>query len=453
MLRELKRIVRKIIIAAVGEKFFIYYHTVLAYLASFYYGNPSREMLVITVTGTKGKTSALNFLWHVLTEGGYKVGLISTANIKIGAQEKMNWYHMTMPGRFLLQKLLREMLDARCDIVLVEVTSEGIKMNRHLGLYYDMAILTNLFPEHLKSHNNSFEEYRRVKGILFENLTKLPTKRWNGVDVEKVSIVNLDDANGEYYYNFSADKKYSFGEKNGDFRFTDVEENTSGTSFSFEEKKYSFPLLGKFNIYNAMPAILVGKQLEIDQENIIEGIKNCAIIPGRMEVIKVEGENFKQDITAIVDYAHEGVSMRLALEAAKKAKKSPENKLIAVYGAEGGGREIGKRETMSKAVTDLADFAVVTLSDPFDTDPEIINKDIISWLVKFGFKNDGEGKNIWDFVDRRLAIKKAVELAKPGDVILFASKGAEQSIVFKDHTEKWDDREEVRKALLEKYSV
>jgi hypothetical protein len=123
---------------------------------------------------------------------------------------------------------------------------------------------------------------------------------------------------------------------------------------------------------------------------------------------------------------------------------------IAVYGAEGGGRDISKRETMSKAVTELADIAIVTLSDPFDADPEEINKDIVKWLVKFGFKYEEPNKNIWDYVDRREAVKKAVDIALPGDVILFASKGAEQSIVFKDHVESWDDREEVRKAIKAK---
>jgi UDP-N-acetylmuramoyl-L-alanyl-D-glutamate--2,6-diaminopimelate ligase len=443
MLRQIKRSIRGVLNAVFGEGLFMAYHYILAIIASQLYGNPSKKMLVIAVTGTKGKTSTLNFLWHVLTAGGYKVGMISTANIKIGTEEKMNWYHMTMPGRFLLQKLLKEMLDARCDIVVVEATSEGIKMNRHIGLYYDMAVFTNLFPEHLKSHNNSFEEYKKKKGLLFENLKKLPVKRWNGADLEKVSIVNVDDENGEYFLNFTADKKYSYGTKNGDYRFSDVRESVSGVDFSFEENVYSIPLLGVFNIYNAMPAILVGKQLEISVEKIEEGVQNCSVIPGRMEIIN-EGQNF----TAIVDYAHEGVSMRAALEASKKALATPQNKLIAVYGAEGGGRDTKKRETMSKAVSELADFAIVTLSDPFDTDPQLINNDIVSWLEKFGFK---KGENIFDYVDRREAIKKAVSLAQPGDVILFASKGAEQSIIFKDHTEEWDDRVEVRKAINPAY--
>jgi UDP-N-acetylmuramoyl-L-alanyl-D-glutamate--2,6-diaminopimelate ligase len=445
MLKQAKKLLRDTLQNIFGENLFIYYHTVLALLANQIFGEPSKKMLVVAVTGTKGKTSTLNFLWHVLTAGGYKVGLISTANIKIGAQEKMNWYHMTMPGRFLLQKLLKEMLDARCDIVLVEVTSEGIKMGRLVGLYYDVAVFTNLHPEHLKSHNNSFEEYKKTKGKLFENLSKLPVKRWNGSDVEKVSIVNVDDPNGEFFLRFFADKKYSFGKDNGDYKFTDVEETSTGVNFHFEENKYNIPLLGEFNIYNAMPAVLLGKHLEMDAEKIIEGVHNCALIPGRMEII-----NEGQDFTAIVDYAHEGVSMRKALEAARNAKKDNNNKLVAVYGAEGGGRDLSKRETMSKAVTELADYAIVTLSDPFDADPEEINKDIVKWLEKFGFV---KGENIWDFADRRQAIRKAIELVSSGDVILFASKGAEQSIVFKDHVGKWDDREEVRKAIKEKLNL
>ncbi len=449
MLKQLKAFIRAVVKSVFGDSVFIWYHTVLAIVASKVFGDPSKKMLVITVTGTKGKTSTLNFIWHVLTAGGYKVGLISTANIKIGSVEKMNWYHMTMPGRFLLQKLLKEMCNERCDIVLVEATSEGIKMNRHIGLYYDMAVFTNLHPEHLKSHNNSFEEYKKMKGKLFKNLSKLPTKRWSGADVEKVFFVNVDDENGEYFYSFGADKKYSFGEKNGDYKFGDVEESINGVSFNFEENKYSIPLLGTFNVYNAMPAILIGKQLQIDVVKIQTGLQNCMVIPGRMEIVKVE--NTPQNFTAIVDYAHEGVSMRLALQAALKAKKGPSNKLIAVYGAEGGGRDLKKRETMSKATSDLATHAIVTLSDPFDADPDEINKDVVSWLVKFGFKYEGENKNVWDFVDRREAIKKAISLVGDGDVILFASKGAEQSIIFKDHTESWDDREEARAAIKNKY--
>ncbi len=443
MFRELKRFIRKVIQNIFGEMFFIYYHTVLAYLAQVYYGNPSKEMLVVAVTGTKGKTSTLNFLWHVLTEGGYKVGLISTANIKIGSVEKMNWYHMTMPGRFLLQKLLREMLDARCDIVLVEVTSEGMKMNRHFGLYYDVAVFTNIFPEHLKSHNNSFEEYKKMKGLLFENLTKLPTKRWNGVDVEKVSIVNTDDENGDYFYNFPADKKYSYGEKNGDYKFTNVIENDSGVSFDMDEQKYYVPVLGKVNVYNSLPAIILAKHLEVKQEEIQQGVKNCNYIPGRMEKIFVPdvGQNF----TAVVDYAYEAVSFGYAVNTLLKIKK-PGSSLIVVFGGDGGGRE--PRTGVVKILSEKANVGIITLSDPFDTDPQIINDFLMEKALSFGMKKN---ENIFETIDRRKAIEMAVSMAKEGDVLLFTCKGAEQTIIFKDHVEPWDDREEVRKAILNKY--
>ncbi len=255
MLKQAKAFIRKTLVSLMGEKVFIYYSLFWALLAGWFYGNPSKKMLVVVVTGTKGKTSTLNFLWHVLTAGGYKVGLISTANIRIGSVEKMNWYHMTMPGRFLLQKLLRQMSDARCDIALVEATSEGIKMGRHIGLYYDVAVFTNLHPEHLKSHGNSFEEYRRMKGKLFQNLSTLPLKRWNGLDLEKVSIVNADSKDSEYFLQFDADKKYSYGENNGEYRFANVLQNQGGVSFSalgsgedvedvFEESFYEIPILG-----------------------------------------------------------------------------------------------------------------------------------------------------------------------------------------------------------------
>ncbi len=442
MFRQIKKFIRDQIKNIFGERVILFYHFCLAHVAGFYYGHPSKKMLVIAITGTKGKTSTLNFLWHVLTSAGYKVGLISTANIKIGSEEKMNWYHMTMPGRFLLQKFLWQMEKERCDIVLVEVTSEGIKMNRHVGLYYDIAIFTRIHPEHLKSHKNSFEEYRKTKGILFENLSKLPRKRWNGVDLDKVTILNADDENFNYFNNFSADIKFSFGEKNGDYKFSDVSVGVAGTSFTFEENKYEFPLLGKFNVYNVMPAILVSKYLQVEQDKVIEGVKSCTVIPGRMEIIN-EGQNF----SAIVDYAYEPVSMKEAITAVKNLKKKEENKVVVVFGGDGGGRE--PRTEVVRVVSQMANIGIITLSDPFDTDPEIINNFLMSKALEFGMK---KGENVFDYLDRREAIKKAVFIAEEGDVLLFCCKGSEQTIIFKDHVEPWDDREEVRKAIREKYA-
>jgi UDP-N-acetylmuramoyl-L-alanyl-D-glutamate--2,6-diaminopimelate ligase len=448
MLRQIKINVTKVLKSIFGESIFILYHKFLAHLAAIYYRNPSKEMLVIAVTGTKGKTSTLNFLWHVLTAGGYKVGLISTANIKIGDEELMNWYHMTMPGRFLLQRLLRKIKDGGCDIALVEATSEGIKNGRHIGLYYDMAVFTNLFPEHLAAHGGSFENYKKAKGILFENLHKLPAKKWydkvtkEEINLQKTIVANSDTDSSEYFLSFIADKKISYGMDSGEHRATNVMQNSKGVSFDLADLYLSIPIIGVFNVYNALPAILIARELSVSEVNIEKGLSNCTVIPGRMELID-EG----QDYTAIVDYAHEGVSMRLALEAAVAAKRTSTNKVIAVYGAEGGGRDLGKRVTMSKATAELADYAIVTLSDPFDADPEEINKDLVSKLESFGMIYN---QNIFDYIDRSIAIAKAVSLAREGDVILFASKGAEQTIMFKDKIIPWDDRAEVRRAIINK---
>lgn len=439
MLKQIKKMVRDILSKIFGEKLFIFYHRILANIAAFVFSNPSKKMLIVTVTGTKGKTSTLNFLWHVLTAGGYKVGMISTANIKIGNKEIPNWYHMTMPGRFLLQKFLWQMHKERCDIVLVEVTSEGIKMGRLEKIFYDVAIFTNLHPEHLKSHGNSFENYRNTKGILFNNLGKLPTKRWNGIDLPKIIIANADDENFHYFSDFQADKKYSYGEMNGDFRFNAIVENNFGVKFTMGEIEYELSLLGKFNIYNCIPAILLAKYLEIDDNKIKEGLKNCVNIPGRMELIN-EGQNF----TAIVDYAHEAVSMENAIKAVLPSKKNKDNKLIVVFGGDGGGRE--PRTEMVKVISENADIGIITLSDPFDTDPQEINNFLMEKAISFGMKKD---INIFETIDRRAAIKKAIYMASEGDVILFCCKGAEQTIIFPDRVEPWDDRQEVRLALQE----
>jgi UDP-N-acetylmuramoyl-L-alanyl-D-glutamate--2,6-diaminopimelate ligase len=445
MLRSLKITLTKFLKNVFGEKPFLMYHKVLAKIAARWYGYPSKSMLVVAVTGTKGKTSTLNFLWHVLTAGGYKVGLVSTANIKIGNEELMNWYHMTMPGRFLLQKLLARMRDEGCDIALVEVTSEGIKNSRHIGLSYDFAVFTNIFPEHLDSHGNSFEKYRDTKAVLFKNLAQQPQKTWHNRSLPKVAIVNADNDSADTFLHFSADKHITYGFEHGNLLAENISQNTGGVEFTLNGLRYHIPLIGVFNIYNALPAIAIAQELQISPNDIVQGLQNCVVIPGRMEII-----NEGQDFTAIVDYAHEGVSFRLALEAAQKAKKTSFNKVITVYGAEGGGRDLSKRVTMSKVASELADYVIVTLSDPFDADPQEINDDLVAKLERFGMK---KGEKVFDYVDRREGIKKAVELAQTGDVILFASKGAEQTIMFKDKIIPWDDREEVRGAIKAKINV
>ena len=152
----MKNILKKII----PERIFLIYHYIIAFFATIYYLSPSKKMIVVGVTGTKGKTSTVNFIWSVLTAGGYKTGIISSANIRIGKEETLNDFHMTMPGKFFIQKKMAEMYKNGCSFCVVETTSEGIKQHRNVGIHYDIAVFTNLSPEHLSSHGGSFEKYK-----------------------------------------------------------------------------------------------------------------------------------------------------------------------------------------------------------------------------------------------------------------------------------------------------
>jgi len=420
------------------------YHYSLAVLGAILYRFPSEKMIVIGVTGTKGKTSAINFIWSALTTGGFKTGIISTANIRIGEKEFLNKFHMTMPGRFVIQKFMREMVKAGCKYCIVETTSEGIKQFRHIGINYDIAVFTNLSPEHLTSHGGNFENYKKAKGKLFAKLSKLKKKKINGEVVEKISIANTDSEHAEFFLTFPADKKITFGiNDKADLVATDIKEDSSKVSFKVLDSDFELSISGKFNIYNALPAIAIARLAKINDKTTTKGLRELTIIPGRMERIN-EGQNF----TMIVDYAHEKESMTNVLNTAQIIKQEG-GKVIVLLGAEGGGRDKTKRPLMGEISAKLADYVVVSNVDPYDDDPKEILEDIAVISEKFGKKRN---ENLFVIEDRREGIKKAIELAKEKDVVLITGKGAEQSMIIKGNKIPWDDRKVVREEL-KKYSV
>lgn len=405
------------------------YHFLLAILGMIIYRFPSRKMIIIGVTGTKGKTSTVNFIHSVLSESGQKVGLISTANIKIGEKEFPNKYHMSMPGRFILQKFLREMKNAGCKYVTLEVTSEGIKQWRHLGLFLDVAVFTNLSPEHLASHGGSFAKYRETKTRIFKR---------NIFDKLKLIIVNADDENSNYFLEAPKDTleklNYSLG------RVSEFKEDQSGISFEFEKEVYKLNILGKFNIYNALPAILLGKRYGLNTTQIKEGLLKLNLIPGRMELIE-EGQDFK----VIVDYAHEKLSMNSLLDSAENLKNNPiGNKIIIVLGGDGGGRDEQRLYDMGEAVGKKADVVIVSDSDPYFDDELIIAEKIAGEAEKFGKVKD---KDLFIVLDRAEAIRKAISLATEGDVVLLATRGSLNTMDIKGKKVPSDDRVIVREAL------
>lgn len=393
----MKSIIKKLL-----PKFVIrLYHWFLAILSACIYGHPAGKMTVIGVTGTKGKTTTSYFITKILEEAGYKVGLTSTAIFKINKKEWLNPTKMTMLGRFALQKLLRDMVRAGCKYAVVETSSEGILQYRHIGINYDVAVFTNLTPEHLESHGG-FENYKKAKGKMFARHPK-------------IIIVNADDKYADYFLSFPADKKIKY--------------SLAGNKHVCSLR---IGLPGKMNQYNALAAITTAKALGVDEKTAKSALEKIKIVPGRMEFID-KGQNFK----VIVDYAHEPESFKQLYETVDKI---PHKKIIHVFGATGGGRDKSRRPEMGKIASEKSDTIIITTDDPYDEDPAKISEDVLA-----GIKSKNKILNI---LDRKEAIKKALELAQKDDIILITGKGAEQAMcVAGGRKIPWDDREIVKKFL------
>lgn len=409
------------------------YHLGLAVLANVLYGQPSRKMVVIGVTGTKGKTSTANFTWAALMGAGHKTGLLSTAVIRVGEDEHINDYHMTMLGRFNLQRWLRKMLDAGCTHVVVETSSEGILQWRHVGIVYDVGVFTNLSPEHLNSHGGSYDHYRKTKGRLFKAIANRKPKKINGSYIPTTTIVNADDETHAYYASFGADEQLTYGTEEGvDGRIAFMKSDRK-TQFKLNGDTYTSPILGDFNAYNAAPGIMLAS--DATPAHIQQGLDLLETIPGRMEVM------LEKPFHVIVDYAHEKVSMRKATEAAHKLATG---KVIVLLGAEGGGRDEAKRGEMGRVVGELADIAIASNVDPYEDDPAPIAEGVAEGAREKGMKDN---QNLFVILDRRAGMEKAFELAEPGDVLLFTGKGAEQTMTIDGKEISWDDRQVARELI------
>lgn len=421
------------------------YHFSLAYLGAFLYGFPSRKMIVIGVLGTRGKTTTANFIWSCLTAVGYKVGLTGTANIRIGDKERLNPYHMTMPGRFKMQKLLSEMRDAGCKFVVVETPSEGIGQSRHRGIAYDMAVFTTLYPEYLAVHNWSYEKCKEMHMRVFKSLKKQPIKFLNGKRVPKIMVVNNDVEERDLFLRYPADLKVTYGIQNdAQVMATNIKSGQDGVNFFVGSVKYELKMPGEFNVVNALSAIATVSALGVSVEAIQKGLSRLQNVPGRMEKI-----NEKQSFSVFVDYAHDAVSLEAALKTMREIKQDTSSQVIVITGGQGGGRDRKKLPIMGEIAAEMADIVIITNEDPYDDDP----REIMEKITK-GSEQKGKirGENLFVIDDRREGIRKALSLAKKGDVVLISGKGAEQSIMLKNGKSiPWDDRvvvrEEIRKQI------
>ena len=418
------------------------YHWALAHLAAAWYAWPSRRLIVIGVTGTNGKTTVTNLIARILEEAGEKVGLTSTVNFRIAGQDVLNDKKMTMPGRFFLQKMLHRMVEAECRYAVIETSSQGLDQFRHLGIEYDVAVFTNLTPEHIEAHGG-FANYKNAKLKLFHHLAKHKRKvvPMRG-DVKKAIVVNLESEHAWDFLDAPADKKYGFladgAEKPAGnvawpmaiVKALDVQLKPDGSSFTVRETRFDLKMPGRYNVLNAMAAISVGLSQGIPLETMAKGLAKVDNVPGRFERIE-EG----QDFAVIVDYAPEPESLRQVYAAVERL---PHERIIHVLGSAGGGRDVARRPILGKLAGEKADIAIVTNEDPYDDEPSLIIEQVAAGAVEAGMK---EGETLFKIEDRREAIAKAIEIAKAGDVVLLTGKGAEQAIVGRGgKMTPWDER-------------
>ena len=379
------------------------YHYKLALTGAFLFGFPgkSKQMKIIGITGTSGKSTTVDFITRILEEAGNKVASISTIRFKIGEKEWENKYKMTMPGRFVIQKFLKQacLLAGRqktgCNYAVLEVTSEGIRQFRHKFINFDTAVFTNLGKEHIESHGG-FENYRNEKLKLFKA-------------TKNIHIINADDQNSKYFLDIPANKKITFSIN--DAKNINAE---NGVSFDFQEQSFNLNLIGGFNVYNALAAISVARAYGIDLKTSARALEKAKGITGRMEVVA-------KNPTVIVDYAHTPEQLESVY---KTLSQNPcdigsRTKLICVLGSCGGGRDKWKRPVLGELAKKYCQEIFITNEDPYDEPPMKIIEEVAS-----GIQHPTPNTQHL-ILDRREAIKKAIELAKPNDTVIITGKGSE----------------------------
>lgn len=415
------------------------YHYSQAVIASRSHANPSEQMIVIGIVGSKGKTTTANMLWSVLSADGTRVGLVGTANIRYGQKQELNPYHMTMPGPRIMQSILAQMEKLNCKYVVMEVPSEAQTQYRHVGINFDMLVFTNVTNELMASHNFSLETLHKHNKRVFKGLYGSKRKEIDGRMVPKVIVANNDSTDAPTYSLFAADSKVTFSiKRRSDFQAKKITSSMAGSDFVVNKQPYHIGILGEINVINAVGAIAAASSLGVNYRTIQKGLAGLAQIPGRMEVI-----DCGQPFTVIVDYAHEQTSMKALMKGAKGFRQG-KAKIITLLGAEGGGRDVAKRPEMGAIAAKGSDYIIVSNVDPYSDDPQTIIDDIAAGAEKAGAKRD---KNEFLIADREAGITKAFELAKPKDIVLITGKGAEQSIVIGGKSAPWDDRKVVRKLL------
>jgi UDP-N-acetylmuramoyl-L-alanyl-D-glutamate--2,6-diaminopimelate ligase len=390
----------------------------MAVAADTFFGEPTRELRVAGVTGTNGKTTTSFVLHSILAAAGLRPGLLGTIESRVGGEPRP--VVLTTPEAIDLQRAFREMLDAGDHSCVIEASSHASELHRLDRVRFAALVFTNLTQDHLDFHV-TFERYFAAKRRLFVD------------DEVPPSAVNVGDAHGrrlaDELRRLARAPLLTFGfRSNADLRPEGLELTPAGASFRTAGMDVRTRLRGRFNVENVLAAIAAASLLQVDAEAIAQGVAQLKGVPGRFEAVD-EGQPF----TVIVDYAHTPDSLENVLQTARDLV---EGRLICVFGC-GGDRDHGKRPLMGRLASELSDLAVVTSDNPRSEDPQVIIEEILE-----GMTDEVEVE-----VDRRRAIERAMELARPGDFVVIAGKGHEQGQEIAGQVLPFDDRDVAREVL------
>ncbi len=387
--------------------------TAMATAAANFYGNPSRRMKVVGVTGTNGKTTVATLLYDLFRALGHKAGLISTVVYKIDEREIASTH--TTPDTIRLNAMMREMVDCGCEYCFMECSSHAIVQRRIHGIEFAGALFTNLTHDHLDYHK-TFAEYVRAKKLFFDELPK-----------EAFALVNIDDRNGSVMLQNTRAKKYTLSLRSmADFRCKIIEMLFDGMNLRIDDRDVWVRFIGRFNAYNLLTVYGAAMLLGADRERTMLAISNLHPVCGRFEFIAA-----KDGTTAIVDYAHTPDALENAIRTVNEIRTKG-RKLTVVCGC-GGDRDKTKRPEMAAIAVKYADLAVFTSDNPRTEDPEAILDDMIAGIEA--------GSRYLKITDRAEAIKTAVMLSNAGDIILVAGKGHEDYQIIGTEKHHFNDRE------------
>ena len=413
----------------------------LALLGAAFYGFPARQLRVVGVTGTDGKTTTTNLIGAMLSAAGQRTGMLSTIKLEYGGQTFDTGLHTTTPDPLDVQRYLRAMVDAGVRYAVLETTSHALHQERTLGCEFDVAVVTNVTPEHLDYHR-TYGQYLATKGQLFAALVQ--SRRKPGMP--KVSVTNVDDVSWGYLRQFPADLHLTYGiDGEADVVAQGVVLGREGTRFRARTPRGRFelnsPLPGRYNVYNVLAAVAAALALAVPVEAIVAGAAAVGTLTGRWERVAT-GEDF----AVIVDFAHTPHALDQALQLARSQSAG---RVIVVFGC-AGLRDEAKRPAMGEIAGRLADVVVVTAEDPrTESLAEIMRQ------IDVGCRRAGRtlGRDYFQIGDRAEAIAFAVALAGPGDLVLLAGKGHERSLCIGEVEHPWSEHDAVAAALARRQAA